>query len=287
MSTMKIETFVFFDIETTGLPQFEKNRTKITELTFIAVTREDIWASEPQSLCMNKLSLLFNPERKIQDKASEITGLKNSNLNNQPVFKNRIHTINTFLKELKWPVCLVAHNGNRFDFKILRAEYCDVGQDLPDNLLCIDSLSYFRQISKDKNNCYNNETHLSPKKDINPKINIISAVNVDNLLTDDEDDWPPLNTSAEEWEEIDKLTDSFSKLSSDENTPNKSNTKKECYQLTELYKRIFKKEPITSHRAEADCIMLLECVSRTKDLFLPWADKNCKFISKITPFIRR
>lgn len=288
-----IETLVFFDIETTGLPQLERNRTKITELTFIAVSRRDIDTSNNLPL-MNKLSLLFNPEKKIQVEASLITGLTNTDLQNQPIFKNRIQSINTFLTELPKPVCLIAHNGNRFDFKVLRAEYGDVGEDLPNDLLCLDSLSAFQRIIKDTNICY---------KDLNGSVNcskkiktsdtcVINATKSDvldsELLTDDDDDdWPPLNTSVEDWKEIDKLSESFSKLSSDEDSMQKPKTKEKIScQLSALYKRFLNKEAIVSHRAEADCIMLLSCVAATKEYFLPWADKNCKLINNIKPLVR-
>ncbi|CAK1543346.1 unnamed protein product [Leptosia nina] len=197
----KIETYVFFDIETTGLPQLELCRTKITELSFVAVSREDLVTSETLPL-MNKLSLLFNPERKIQPKVTAITGLSITTLKNQPIFKNRIQIINSFLTSLPKPVCLIAHNGNRFDFKILQAEYCDVGEHLPNDLLCLDSLTGFRKIIKDTNITYKdlNYTSVCNKQDRQT-----SSQEDDELLTDDEDKWPPLNTSAEEWLEIDKL----------------------------------------------------------------------------------
>ncbi|CAH3941368.1 unnamed protein product [Pieris brassicae] len=282
---MMIETFVFFDIETTGLPQFEKNRTKITELTFIAVARKDIETSECLPL-MNKLSLLFNPERKIQKEASRITGLTNNNLKNQPIFKDKTQTINTFLLELNQPVCLVAHNGNRFDFKVLRAEFCEAGQDLPSHLLCLDSLTGFRKIAKDSMYICSRvpssaSKNITIKTIHNRETNITTSLKVDDLLTDDDDDdWPQLNTSTEIWEKIDKL-------SINECPANKPRTtEKVSCQLTALYKRLLKKEPLTSHRAEADCIMLLECVTTTKQSFLPWADKNCKLISEVKPLIR-
>ncbi|XP_022116301.1 three-prime repair exonuclease 1 [Pieris rapae] len=281
---MKIETFVFFDIEATGLPHLEKNRTKITELTFIAVARKDIETCECLSI-MNKLSLLFNPERKIQKEASKITGLTNNNLKNQPIFKDKIQTINTFLLELSQPVCLVAHNGNRFDFKVLRAEFCEAGLDLPSHLLCLDSLTGFRKIAKDSMNIYSNVSSSSSKnstrKTNNTQETNISSLKVDDLLTDDDDDdWPQLNTSTEIWEKIDELSFNECPVKKPKTTEIVS-----C-QLTALYKRFLKKEPLTTHRAEADCIMLLECVTKTKQSFLPWADKNCKLISEIKPLIR-
>ncbi|XP_038218372.1 uncharacterized protein LOC119836969 [Zerene cesonia] len=284
---MAIETFVFFDIETTGLPQFEKNRTKITELTFIGVSRKDIETCTSIPL-MNKLSYVFNPEKKIQSEAARITGLSNANLKNQATFKNRIDSLNSYLEQFPKPVCLVAHNGNRFDFKIIRSEYIDANKDLPMELLCIDSMSGFRKII----DLY--ETNIA-RQDVQKETPNISTLD-ESLLTDDED-WPEMNTSKEDWDDIDKLVESFGNMSSgsDRHKSNKKDSKnslknkenKVSYKLTELYKRFCKKDPIEAHRAEADCIMLLECVLATKEYFLTWADKNCKLISDIQPLVRK
>lgn len=48
--------------------------------------------------------------------------------------------INLFLLRQEPPVCLVAHNGFGFDFGLLKAEIGSLGLDLPDGILCIDSL---------------------------------------------------------------------------------------------------------------------------------------------------
>ena len=43
-------------------------------------------------------------------------------------------------------MCLVAHNGMRFDFGLLKVELQSVGQPLPDGLMCVDSLQMFQHI---------------------------------------------------------------------------------------------------------------------------------------------
>lgn len=62
------------------------------------------------------------------------------------------------------PLCLVAHNGNRFDFPLLRKELFKANGALPEDILCVDSLEAFRYIHKaseekelsglEKNNCH-------------------------------------------------------------------------------------------------------------------------------------
>lgn len=71
---MNIKTFVFFDCETTGLPAFEFNKTKITELCVISIQVEHIRLG----ICprvQNKLNLCFNPMKRIQPEAENLTGI--------------------------------------------------------------------------------------------------------------------------------------------------------------------------------------------------------------------
>lgn len=260
---MAIQTFVFIDLETTGLPKHENNETKITELAFVAISRSDFENGVlSESPLTSKLSLLFNPERPIQPMSSNITGLTNICLERQPLFKEKIICINNFL-DLPKPVCLVAHNGNSFDYKILNAEYNDVNASLPNELKCIDSLKGFREILQKhihKNECT-------------------------SLDLQDDSNWPALDITPEEWKEIDEL-DSFSQLTI---TPKKEKSKPsapESYTLTYLYKYLTDEEPIGSHRAEADCIMLLKCAIALKNDFLEWADENYEDITKIKPLSR-
>lgn len=62
----------------------------------------------------------------------------------------------------KKPICFVAHNGNRFDFPILRTEIEKTGNCLPDDILCVDSLVAFRNIDQHKES----EKRIVPKDDI-------------------------------------------------------------------------------------------------------------------------
>lgn len=126
-----IATLVFFDLETTGLPQFEFNRTKITELTLVACSVEHISSASPSQQrqqralprVLHKLSVCTNPFRMIQPESSKLTGLDNFMLEHEEKF-----TANTgallvhFVRQLRQPVCLVAHNGSDFDFRLLKRE---------------------------------------------------------------------------------------------------------------------------------------------------------------------
>lgn len=73
-----INTFVFFDIETTGLPNYERPPTKITELAFIACSREHLLATEKNELprVLHKILLPIQPLKCILPETTKITGKK-------------------------------------------------------------------------------------------------------------------------------------------------------------------------------------------------------------------
>lgn len=268
----KIQNFVFFDLETTGLPHQEKNRTKITELCFVVVSRKDIEiTSYGKTPPVQKLSLLFNPERNVQPDARRLTGLSQKFLKNCSRFSEKVDTIVSFLEGFEKPVCLIAHNGNRFDYKILMAEFVNCGKKIPNDLLCVDSLTGFRKFLKESD------------------INYVSLSSDSDILTDDEDDWPKLNVSDNDWIEIDKLSSSLSDVSFEDKVDGigisrKAEPEKEDFKLTTIYKRLLNKES-NAHRAEADCMMLMQCVVAIKHLFLPWADEASSNVNLIAPFV--
>ncbi|CAB3232591.1 unnamed protein product [Arctia plantaginis] len=274
---MKIASYVFFDIETTGLPYQERNQTKITELSFVAASRNDLEkASIGKKPYFSKLILLFNPQRRIHPDSSAITGLTNEMLKNAPIFRDMAETIISFLSELPKPVCLIAHNGNTFDYKILLAEFRDINMSLPTDLLCADSLIGFRRLHKEKY----------------PKVSSNSTFEDSK----GSDNWQDFNVSSEDWNEIDILCSSLldmdpfvSPQRSGNNTPSpkkKENVQEKLsFKLTDLYERLLNKKVAIAHRAEDDCMMLLECVVAAKE-FLIWTDKHCKSIHDIKPLVR-
>lgn len=73
---LKINTFVFFDTETTGLPHTEIPPTKITELAFVACSREHLLATEINELprVLHKVLLPIQPLKCILPDTTTITG---------------------------------------------------------------------------------------------------------------------------------------------------------------------------------------------------------------------
>merc|ERR1719342_2070948 len=54
--------------------------------------------------------------------------------------------INSFLKRLPEPVCLVAHNGDFYDFPLLIAEICKTGETISSDILCTDTYIGIKEI---------------------------------------------------------------------------------------------------------------------------------------------
>ena len=163
-----IKTLVYFDLEATGLKS--SGRPRISELSFVAVNaheinivnkklsekvknitcHEDILQLEtllPRVL--NKLTICVYPMSTIMPEVSSITGLDNYNLTGQDKFqKSTGDLLNAFLSRLPFPVCLVAHNGNAYDFPLLKAELVKAGAEFGPNIFCVDSYVSIKEIFK-------------------------------------------------------------------------------------------------------------------------------------------
>ena len=158
----RIRTLVYIDIEATGLRSSGKPR--ITELSLVAVKVEDVLELQKTIIqhldevgfsgvekleprVLNKLTICVYPMATIMPVVSNITGLDNYNLSDQARFdKNTVDMINSFLLRLPSPVCLVAHNGDNFDFPLLKAELEKVKGSLGTDILCADSYNGFQHI---------------------------------------------------------------------------------------------------------------------------------------------
>lgn len=158
----KAGTLVFFDLEATGL-----TGCKITELSLVAVhvtefadyavrlrtyiqaknawfngAKKSVEPSLPR--VMNKLSLAVCPRQLIPPHVEDLTGLNNYNLEHQAAFRAGVGaTLASFLALLARPVCLVAHNGHRFDFPLLKRELDAADIQLEIDLLVCDSWHFF------------------------------------------------------------------------------------------------------------------------------------------------
>ena len=162
----KVKTHVYLDLEATGLQN--SGRPRITEISLIAISSEEIvklnskivklepnknkenYSFQTEGLLprvMNKITLCVYPMATIMPQVSDITGLDNYNLSDQARFDaNTSNLLNSFLTRLPAPVCLVAHNGNLYDFPLLKAEMKKAGVQLVPELLCADSLTGMKTV---------------------------------------------------------------------------------------------------------------------------------------------
>lgn len=151
----EINSFVFFDLEGTGLT----DNPRITEISLMAIHRlaiddaavavTGISTDRSQYLprVINKLTICMYPMKVISREAAAMTGLYNDSLINQKDFDHDlVSLLSSFLCRLEPPVCLISHNGFRFDFPLLKAELGSIGCDLPEGILCLDTWEMFRSL---------------------------------------------------------------------------------------------------------------------------------------------
>ncbi|XP_077976502.1 three-prime repair exonuclease 1-like isoform X1 [Styela clava] len=155
-----IRTFVFLDLETTGLDTTTDN---ITELCLIAVDREQItelgnevveheYGEFPKvPRVQDKLNILIDPLSMIPNEVSRITKIDKENLevrNKKPFSYETSMILRSFLDRQAHPICLVAHNGDAFDYLILNnhLDRVKADQTIWKEIYCADSLTGVREL---------------------------------------------------------------------------------------------------------------------------------------------
>ncbi|CAD7083281.1 unnamed protein product [Hermetia illucens] len=143
-----IRTFVFLDIETTGLPKFNFGKANITELAMWTLSREDFLRSEDtECRLLGKWKSVFRPGRSINPRTSELTGLNNEMLEDYEKFDVAAKAMVSYLELHPKPICLIAHNGNEHDFPIIKQYFDKINKKIPGFLWCSDSLSIFKELN--------------------------------------------------------------------------------------------------------------------------------------------
>uniref|UniRef100_A0A8D8URM9 Three prime repair exonuclease 2 n=1 Tax=Cacopsylla melanoneura TaxID=428564 RepID=A0A8D8URM9_9HEMI len=296
-----IRTLVFFDTETTGLLHREGRNCRIVEMCFVAVLREHLLDQEalfPRVL--NKLSLCINPKKKMDSVSSSIHGLTNELLEHMTPLSNDDYVmISAFLNKLPTPICLVAHNGNQFDFPLLRSEMQRLGKQLPDDLLCVDTLPGLRNQLKsfietreflceiERLEQYDNLLN-----DGNDELLALAAERMETLHNEDLD-VSNIRTSGETEEELSgrrhhaerrNKTNGGSlywRQQANNTTPSKQRGNKiPNFKQDTVYKVLFHETPV-SHRAENDVMNLLRIVHCIGEPLLDWMDKHCQEFSNM------
>ncbi|XP_021063240.1 three-prime repair exonuclease 1 isoform X1 [Mus pahari] len=154
-----MQTLIFLDLEATGLPL---SQPKVTELCLLAVHRHaleniSISGGQPPPVpkpprVMDKLSLCIAPGKACSPGASEITGLSTAELEvqgRQRFDDNLADLLRAFLQRQPQPCCLVAHNGDRYDFPLLQAELAWLSTPSPlDGTFCVDSIAALKALEQ-------------------------------------------------------------------------------------------------------------------------------------------
>ena len=155
----QFSTFIFLDLETTGL----RKPVEITELSMIAVERAHIINGSKTRMVprlLDKLTTCVRPTKEIESQASMVTCISNEDLEKKKEFDIELgRTVRSFITRQQQPACLVAHNGDNFDFKILVSHLDAVEITLPKTIYATDSLKAFRKQHKEaKNESHNGGT---------------------------------------------------------------------------------------------------------------------------------
>ncbi|XP_037384456.1 three-prime repair exonuclease 1 [Talpa occidentalis] len=154
-----MQTLIFLDLEATGLPF---SQPRVTELCLLAIhrcalesppTRQGPPPTVPlPPRVVDKLSLCVAPGKACSPAASEITGLSTAMLaahGRQHFNADLANMLQAFLQRQPQPWCLVAHNGNRYDFPLLQAELAFLGlTSALDGAFCVDSIAALKALEK-------------------------------------------------------------------------------------------------------------------------------------------
>ena len=333
-----MKTLVYFDIEATGLKS--SGRPRISEVSFVAINTQEILNLNHKLLeklndmnsrehileletflprVLNKLTLCVYPMAAIMPDVSRLTGLDNYNLIGQTRFdKSTGDLLKAFLSRLPFPVCLVAHNGNLFDFPLLQAELAKAGVELGLDIFCVDSYVAIKEIFKNTMNSSLVE-EAKPADRVNLEENTIEkemqAVKI--LLEIGEFDKEMDAVEEVSFEHSRRIDNSKMPIGKKENeqTPLKNNippsstvqirkrkqnqsaevfkSKKKLkfseweypksFSLINLHKHLLDYSPPISHGAEADCLALLRITAVLGEKWIVWVQNNGSPFSNTKP----
>ena len=232
------------------------------------------------------------------------SGLSNFLLENENKFnENSAKSLNFFIEHLQQPACLVAHNGKKFDFVMLKKELLRLDISLPDGLMCIDSLDIFRAIdlvleveNTRKDNDINEISELEEKT-----LSALEELEKADLQMAERQKFnettPHRDKMSIKIEPESKSSSKFifvpkSKRRLDFETPSltqssqfsqssQSPLKKRKFRLIDIYERFYSEPLENAHCAEDDCITLLKCSVACKKEFVQYAELNAIPFSSI------
>ncbi|KAK6626954.1 hypothetical protein RUM44_009431 [Polyplax serrata] len=285
-------SIIVFDTETTGLPHLENNNTRITEMALMGCEIEHLKNSTDIPRVLHKLVFCFNPMKMITPDSTKVSGLENEMLMNiKPFTATDAEMLNHFIDRLPSPVCIVAHNGYKFDFPILQKHLHQLNITLPDSVYCADSLKAFQEIfpnSRQSQWQNKNSNQPSEKGDVTPEKATTSSSST-------------LNATYQNWASFKSKRNSQKvcrQLFKDKSPPSISSQKMELsqlstqmltsspvrYTLSTIYEFLHGNCYPGGHRAEEDAKALLRCIIKC-DKFLSWMNDKAVAFNTIKPLL--
>ncbi|KAH9635385.1 hypothetical protein HF086_017634 [Spodoptera exigua] len=250
---MSIATYVFLDLQSNCDPKKSNTKVGITELCMLAIKHEHIvkmkkYQEDPR--VQHKLQMCFNPKSSLNENASE-TGLTEDLLKNEAIFNKEVcELIKAFIEDLEDPVCLVAHDGFKFHYPLLKQHLEAFSVKMQKNIVCTDSLYAFLEILESEKS--GTTKYVKVKVGTKPKKNAISKTKQQyiHIMKGSDNDLIKMRSKINNYT---KLSDVCNKILTDQ-------------------------EELQSNTAENHCIMLMRMVLTKKDQFLTWLQNNqCLF----------
>lgn len=301
----KVQTLVFIDLESTGLPSLmPRHKVNITEIALVAVERDNF--REPLRY-INKITLCVRPRHPIADGASRITGLDNEQLEKSPPFEEVAPLVERFLHTLPQPVCLLAHNGNAFDFPLLHSELQRCPRVDFSPFLCCDTLPALRQILRapdleeqielanlkalppsfwedfDECDLFDDAHRLSPTEVTPTKSQVVPANGVPKKRHAVAHKAPLPEPHKSARKSLFQAKQAQSEASTTLSQNGARNGGRQSFSLGNVYEHLLKRPMQSAHNAEADCMALAEICCCLKGPMLEYLDANCRPIVQVAP----
>uniref|UniRef100_V5HZ96 Putative deddh 3'-5' exonuclease domain of three prime repair exonuclease n=1 Tax=Ixodes ricinus TaxID=34613 RepID=V5HZ96_IXORI len=275
-----------------------KHKVNITEIALVAIERTNF---KEGLRYVHKLTFCVKPRNAIMEDASRITGLDNEQLEGCPTFEKVAPLVERFLQVLPQPVCLLAYNGNGFDFPLLHAELQRCGVNFGP-FLCCDAMPIIRQLLCDPallerlelaaleeltpdfweafDECDVNDpalrlspTEVTPTKSRTVPINAAPQKRHAPVR-----DSPPDKSARKS---LFSTKESVAKRAPAQNGA--QNGARQSFTLESVYKRLFGRPVRSAHNAEADCVALAEICCRLREPLLEYVDANCRSVVQVAP----
>ena len=217
-----------------------------------------------------------------------LSGLNYEKLKNQPKFDETVPPLlECFFRRLQGqgPVCLLAHQGNSFGFRVLQAELKRIqGTMLLRDIECADTKSAFCAVCRFAKQAKAFEDAENVKRERHAELEqqVENYPEASGTGKRKKPDSTPLAKKKYRYTKK-EMRDAKEKLilKQDHSSLELHTIKK--YSLKNLFVHFFPNSPRESHSVEANCINLIKICQKICKNFLIWVDENSKAFSTIKP----